>query len=54
VNDQDSVHNFGRENFGECSLLRPRGRRKNFMKMDLGEISGKKWKWMELAKDLIV
>jgi len=48
------MHNFSKENFGECSLVRPRGRRKKFMKMDLGEISGKKWKWVELAEDLIV
>jgi hypothetical protein len=48
------MHNFGRENFGKCSLIKPRSRRKNFMKMDLGEISDKKWKWMELAEDLIV
>jgi len=54
VSDQDSMHNFGRENFGECSLVRPRGRRKNLMKMDHEEISGKKWKWMELAEYLIV
>jgi hypothetical protein len=48
------MHNFGRENFGECSLVRPRDSRKNFMKMDPGEISGKKWKLMALAEDLIV
>jgi len=48
------MHNFSRENFGECLPARPRGRRKTFMKMDLEEISGKKWKWMELAEDLIV
>jgi len=34
--------------------LRPRDRRKNLMKMVHGEISGKKWKWMELAEDVIV
>ena len=50
----DSMHKFSRENFGECLPARPRGRRKTFMKMDLEEISGKKWKWMELAEDLIV
>jgi hypothetical protein len=38
----------------ENSLVRPRGRRINFLKMGLGEISGKKWKWVELAEDLIV
>ena len=54
MSDQDSMHDFVRKNVGECSLVRPRGRRKNLMKMDLEEISGKKWKWMELAEDLIV
>jgi hypothetical protein len=54
VSDQDSIHNFGRETFVICSLVRPRGRRKNFMKMDLGKISGEKCKWIELAEFLIV
>jgi hypothetical protein len=38
------------ETFLKCSLVSPRGRRKNFMKMDLGEISGEKWKWIGLAE----
>jgi hypothetical protein len=54
VSDQDSVHNFGTETFVKCSLVRPTGRRKNFMKMDFGEISGEKWKWIELNEVLIV
>jgi hypothetical protein len=48
------MHNCGRKNFGECSLVRPKIRRKNFLKMDLRKISGRKWKWLELAEDLIV